>query len=88
VSDRDDSLHELIAAVPRWRRPALRALMALARRPRGLALLRLLAPADQAAAAIVAMGRYDDPARARLLGWDAAAVAGRGRELRRAEGRP
>jgi hypothetical protein len=47
-----------------------------------------MAPADQAAAGIVAMGRYDDPAIARSLGWDAEAVARRGRELRRAEGRP
>jgi hypothetical protein len=81
-------LDELLAAVPRWRRPATRAALALARRPRGLALLRRMAPADQAAAGIVAMGRYDDPAIARSLGWDAEAVARRGRELRRAEGRP
>jgi hypothetical protein len=79
----DDALGELIRAVPSWRRPGMNALLALARRPRGLRLLRLLAPADQAAAALVALGRYDDPARARQLGWDAEAVIGRGRELRR-----
>jgi hypothetical protein len=88
MSDGRDSLDELLRAVPRWRRPGMRALLALGRRPRGLGLLRLLAPADQAAAALVALGRYDDPARARRLGWDAEAVASRGRELRRAEGRP
>jgi hypothetical protein len=84
----DIELDELIGAVPRWRQPAMRALLALGRRPRGLALLRLLAPADQAAAALVSIGRYDDPGRARRLGYDAAAVVSRGRALRRAEGRP
>jgi hypothetical protein len=83
-----DPLQPLLAGVPRWRRPCTRALLALACRPRGLALLRLFAPADQAAAGIVAMGRYDDPLVARFLGWDADAVARRGRELRRTEGRP
>jgi hypothetical protein len=34
------------------------------------------------------LGRYDDPAVAGALGWDAAAVVARGRALRRAEGRP
>jgi hypothetical protein len=82
------TLDELIGAVPRWRQPAMRALVALGRRPRGLALLRLLAPADQAATALVAMDRYDDPARATRLGYDADGVVSRGRVLRRAEGRP
>jgi hypothetical protein len=81
-------LDELLAATPRWRRPAMRAVLALARRPRGLALLARMSPADQAAAGIVAMGRYDEEAVATSLGWDAEAVARRGRELRRAEGRP
>ncbi|MGO9888813.1 MAG: hypothetical protein ACLP0L_13010 [Solirubrobacteraceae bacterium] len=36
---------------------------------------------------LVAMGVYDDPEVARTLGWDAEAVAARGRELRRSEGR-
>ena len=88
ASDGDDPLHELIAAVPGWRRPGTRAIIALARRPRGLALLRLIAPADQAAAALVAMGRCDDPDVATVLGWDADAVVRRGRELREAEARP
>jgi hypothetical protein len=82
------ALDELIAAVPRWRRRGTRAVLALASRPRGRAVLRMLAPADQAAAAIVAMGRYDEPAVARSLGWDADAVAARGAALRRHEGRP
>ena len=83
-----DSLSELIAAVPSWRRPGTKAVLALARRPRGLALLRLIAPADHAASGIVEMGRYDDPQKAKALGWDAEAVAARGRALRREEGRP
>ena len=37
---------------------------------------------------VLAMSRYDDPALARELGWDADAVVARGRALRRAEGRP
>jgi hypothetical protein len=63
-------------------------LIALARRPRGLALLRLASPVDQAAHGLAALGHYDDPEVARRLGWDADAVAARGRELREAEGRP
>jgi hypothetical protein len=69
---------ELIAATPAWRRPGMRAMFALASRPRGLALLRRLAPADQAAAGLVALIRYDDPVLARRLGWDAEAVVARG----------
>jgi hypothetical protein len=53
-----------------------------------MSLLRRLAPADQLAQSILSMERFEDPARARALGWDAAAVVARGRELRRAEGRP
>jgi hypothetical protein len=34
------------------------------------------------------MERYEDPALARELGWDAEVVAARGRALRREEGRP
>jgi hypothetical protein len=44
--------------------------------------------AAEAAAATLALGRYDDPAVAASLGWDAEAVVARGRQLRRAEGRP
>jgi len=81
-------LDELIDAGPRWQRPGKRVLLALARRPRGLRLLQRFPPADQAGAGLVALARYDDPDRARALGWDADAVVARGRELRRREGRP
>ncbi len=81
-------LEELIAAAPRWRRPGMRALFTLAQRPRGLALLRRLSPADQAAHGLAALGHYDEPAVAARLGWDAEAVAARGRALREEEGRP
>lgn len=77
-----------VAAGPWPQRLATRALATLARRPRGMALLRRLSPADQLGASLVAMNRYDDPAVSRTLGWDAAAVAARGRELRHGEGRP
>jgi hypothetical protein len=84
----DQRLEKFIAASPAAQRPALRLLLALARRPRGLALLAKVAPADQAAAGLEAMARYDDPATARALGFDADAVVARGRALRRSEGRP
>jgi hypothetical protein len=84
----DKRLEEFIAASPAAQRPGLRLLIALGRRPRGLALLAKLAPADQAATGLAAMAHYDDPDAARALGFDADAVAARGRELRRAEGRP
>jgi hypothetical protein len=84
----DQRLAEFIAASPRPQRPGLRLLIALGRRPRGLALLSKLAPADQAATGLAAMARYDDPEQARALGFDADAVVARGRELRRAERRP
>jgi hypothetical protein len=84
----DARLEEFIAAAPRSQRPALRLLLALAQRPRGLALLAKFAPADQAATGLYAMARYDDPEIARALGFDADAVVARGRQLRRREGRP
>jgi hypothetical protein len=77
-----EPLEQLIAAAPAWRRPGMRAMFALASRPRGRALLRRLAPADQAAAGMLALLRYDDPPVARSLGWDADAVVTRGREAR------
>jgi hypothetical protein len=80
-----EGLDELISAAPAWQRPGMRAMFALARRPRGLALLHRLAPADQAAAGMLALVRYDDPSVARRLGWDAAAVVARGNAAR--EGR-
>jgi hypothetical protein len=81
-------LEQLILAGPRWQRPAMRMLLTLGARPRGRRLLALLAPADYAAAALLAMARYDDREEALALGWDAATVVQRGRALRRAEGRP
>lgn len=75
-----DGLQRLISAAPAWRRPGMRAMFALAKRPRGLALLRHLTPADQAASGLLALIRYDDPAVARTLGWDAEAVVARGRK--------
>jgi hypothetical protein len=83
-----ESLQEFVAAGPPLQRHALRALLFLARRRRGRALLARFALAHQAAESVLAMGRYDDPAHATALGWDADAVAARGLELRRSEGRP
>ena len=88
MSGPDPALERLIAAGPWPARAGLRLALGLVRRPRGRALLALLSPADQAAVSLLAMARYDDPATARALGFDAAAVAARGRALRRDEGRP
>jgi hypothetical protein len=81
-------LPEFVAAAPRPQRAALWALLAVARRPRGLALLGRLPALEQTAASLLALVRYDEPARARALRWDAEEVVARGRALRRAEGRP
>jgi hypothetical protein len=83
-----DGLERFLAAAPWPQRPGLRMLLALARRPRGASLLKRMPLAAEAAAATLALGRYDDPAVAASLGWDAEAVVARGRQLRRAEGRP
>jgi hypothetical protein len=82
------ALDAFLAGAPEPQRSTLRALATLARRPRGRRLLRRLPPADQLGGALVAMDHYDDDAVSRALGWDATAVAARGRALRRAEGRP
>lgn len=82
------ALDGFLAAAPWPQRAGLRVLVALGRRPRGVALLGRLAPADQVAQSLLGMERYEDPALARALGWDAEAVVARGRALRRAEGRP
>jgi hypothetical protein len=66
----------------------MRLLVALARRPRGAALLAHAPAADQLSQIVLALGHYDDPDVARELGWDGAAVVARGWALRRAEGRP
>ena len=81
-------LDEFVAAGPPLQRAALRTLLLLARRRRGCAVLTRFSLAHQAAESLLAMGYYDDPARARQLGWDAEAVVARGRRLRREEGRP
>ena len=77
-----------MAAGPWPQRAGMRVLIPLARRPRGRAILRLVAGADQALSSLGALGHYDQPEVARGLGWDADAVVERGRSLRRAEGRP
>lgn len=84
----DASLTAFIAAAPLPQRIALRLLIQLVRRPGGRALLHRLAPLDQLAGGLAALGHYDRPSVAADLGWDAEAVIRRGRELRRAEGRP
>lgn len=77
-----------VRASPWPQRAGMRLLLALARRPRGAELLERLPLAHQMAQAALGLSRYDDPEVSRALGWDADAVAARGRELRRAEGRP
>lgn len=84
----DRALDEFIAATPQPQRAGLRVVLALARRPRGAALLSRVPPLAQVGRALVGMDRYDDPLVARKLGWDAEAVVARGQALRRAEGRP
>jgi hypothetical protein len=80
---------ESFIAASSWpQRAGLRIVVALGRRPRGMALLRRLAPADQLAQSLLGMERFEEPALARALGWDGEAVVARGRALRRAEGRP
>jgi hypothetical protein len=81
-------LESFLLAAPRPQRAALRVLLALARRPRGAALLAYVPLAERAAFTTLALGRYDEPVVAAALGWDAAAVAARGRALRRDERRP
>ncbi len=81
-------LEEFIEASPYPQRAALDALIAVARRPRGRALLRRVPALEQTATSLLALERYDEPAIARTLGWDAAAVVAHGRAVRRGEGRP
>ena len=82
------ALDLFVAAAPQPQRAGLRVMAELGRRPRGVALLKRLPLADQLSHALLAMDCYDDPAVSRPLGWDPDAVVARGRELRRAEGRP
>jgi hypothetical protein len=81
-------LASFLAAAPAPQRIVLRTLLALAVRRRGRALLASSGPLHQLAVGLLGLGRYDEPALAHSLGWDAEAVVRRGRELRRAEGRP
>lgn len=83
-----DSLDTFVSSAPTPQRVGMRVLIALARRPRGRALLARSGTANQLAQMLVTLGHYDDPALARSLGWDAEAVVARGRALRRGEGRP
>jgi hypothetical protein len=83
-----DSLAQFVRSAPAPQRAGMRALIALARRPRGRALLSRAGAADQLAQMLTSLGHYDDPAVARTLGWDAESVIARGRALRQAEGRP
>jgi hypothetical protein len=82
------SLDAFVAAAPPLQRIAMGILVALARRPRGAALLAYAPAANQLAHVVTALGRYDDPEVGRELGWNGAEVVARGRALRRAEGRP
>lgn len=77
-----------VGAAPQPQRSGLRLLLALERRPRGRRVLHRSGPVEQLANGLLAMGRYEDPVNAVALGWDADAVAARGRALRREEGRP
>jgi len=81
-------LDVFVDAAPQPQRSGLRLLMALGRRPRGRRLLARVHAVDQLANGLLSMGRYEDPANAVPLGWDADAIAARGRALRRTEGRP
>lgn len=82
------ALESFLAASPSPQRAGLRLLLALSRRPRGAAFLTHAPALAQLASSLSAMERYDEPAVAAELGFDADAVVARGRELRRAEGRP
>jgi hypothetical protein len=76
------------SSAPPLQRTGMRVLVALARRPRGAALLAHAPAANQLAQIVLSLGHYDDPEVARALGWNAAEVVARGRALRRAEERP
>jgi hypothetical protein len=83
----NNSLETFVRSAPGPQRAGMRALLALARRPRGRALLARAGAAHQLAQMLTSLGRYDDPVVAARLGWDAEAVVAHGRELRRTEGR-
>jgi hypothetical protein len=83
-----NGIDEFLAASPQPQRAGLRLLVALERRPRGRRILGRASTADQLANGLLAMDHYENPVHAVALGWDADAVAARGRALRREEGRP
>lgn len=82
-----EGLDRFVDAAPQPERSGLRLLVALERRPRGRRMLGRAHTVEQLANGLVAMGHYEDPANALTLGWDADAIAARGRALRREEGR-
>jgi hypothetical protein len=84
----NETVREFVAASPRPQRDALRAMLFLASRRRGRRLLSALPLALQTADNLIAMAYWDEPERAVALGWDAEAVAARGRAIRVQEGRP
>ena len=84
----NEQLERLVEAGPWPQRAGLRLLLEIGSRPRGRALLARAPIAEYAAGSLIEMARYDDPAIAGALGYDAQAVVARGRELRRTEGRP
>jgi hypothetical protein len=81
-------LRIFIAAAPQPYRTAMALLTSLGRRPRGRALLGRLPAIEQLSGGLLAMEHFEDPSVTRVLDFDAPAVAQRGRELRRSEGRP
>ena len=83
-----EGVEAFVASGPWPQRAVLSALVAIGRRPRGARLLARAPLLEQAASAVLALGRYDAPAVSRSLGWNADAVVARGLELRRAEHRP
>ncbi|HXE46155.1 MAG TPA: hypothetical protein VN635_13295 [Conexibacter sp.] len=83
-----EAIDAFLAAAPQPQRAGMRMLIALERRPLGRRALGRAHTLEQLANGLLAMGHYDEPAHAVALGWDADAVAARGRELRRTEGRP
>jgi hypothetical protein len=83
-----DALESFLDASPAPQRVGLAVLLAVGRRPRGATFLTRLPALSQAVRSLLAMERYDDPVLSRSLGFDAQAIVARGRELRRAQGRP
>lgn len=77
-----------MAAGPRPQRWVLRALLEVARRPRGAELLARVWPLGQIVCALATLDHYEEPEVARSLGFDAQAVLARGSELRGGSGHP